>query len=98
MSYFKASGIKSRIVDADGGHQNLDSDSGEEDAGASRRKRANKGDAPAIDADMDDDESEDDSDFADDGSDSNSDDGEDGEDEQSEDNAMDEGVDKNELK
>ena len=85
MSYFKASGIKSRIVDADGGHQNLDSDSGEEDAGASRRKRANKGDAPAIDADMDDDESEDDSDFADDGSDSNSDDGEDGEDEQSED-------------
>ena len=88
MSYFKQSGIKTRILDADGAQRevNFDSDGSDEKTGAagstsrSGRQRRPGGDAAQIDADMDDDESEEDEDFVDDGSD-DSDDEEEGEEE-----------------
>lgn len=83
MAYFKQSGIKTRILDADGAQRevNFDSDDGE-DAGKSRSGRQRKAgnNAEQIDADMDDEESEEDEDFEDNGSD-DSDDDEDGEEE-----------------
>ena len=100
MTYFKQSGIKTRILDADGAQRevNFDSDDGE-DAGKSRSGRQRKpgNNAEQIDADMDDEESEEDEDFEDNGSDDSDD--EDGEEEQEEDESMvDETVDKAELK
>ena len=82
MAYFKQSGIKTRITDADGAQREaVDSGSDEEVSG--RRRQAQE-----IDADMDDDESEEDEDFVDDGSDDSGDD-EEGEEEQKEDEASD---------
>lgn len=100
MAYFKQSGIKTRILDADGAQREA-IDSGSDDDNAAkggRRARNNRGEAPAIDADMDDEESEEDEDFVDDGSDDS--DLEEGEEEQEEDDdsMIDEPVDKNELK
>ena len=80
MDYFKQSGIKTRILDADGAHREVNFDSDEPSAeGDGKRRRRAGGDASQIDADMDDEDSEDDGDFTDNGSDS--DDDEEGEEE-----------------
>ena len=66
MAYFKQSGIKTRIIDADGAHREAVL-SGSDNEGDGRRK-GKKQAAEAIDADMDDEESEEDEDFTENGS------------------------------
>lgn len=99
MDYFKHSGIKTRILDADGAQRDVDFESDEPSAeGDGRPRRRAAGEGGRIDDDMDDEDSEDDGDFTDNGSD-NSDDDEEGEEEQEEDASMvDESIDKDELK
>ena len=96
MAYFKQSGIKTRIIDPDGGHREA-IESGSETGGSGRRRAGKTGESANIDADMDDEESEEDEDFVDDGSNGSGDD-EDGEEEGEDDDMVDVSVDKDELK
>lgn len=99
MAYFKQSGIKTRITDADGAQREVIDSGSEEENGRGRGRGRKEKDLNQIDADMDDDESSEDEDFVDDGSD-DSDGEEDGEEEQEEenDNMADETIDKAEMK
>ena len=104
MNYFKQSGIKTRILDADGAQREVNFDSEDGSAamadGRSGRQRRPGGESGQIDADMDDEEEEEDEDFtSNDGADDDSDDDEEGEEEGEEDeDEVSMEVDKAELK